>query len=266
MTNIAHLATRGVIKISGADAKILLQDILTCEVEGLTEGEAAYGALLTPQGKYLFDFILVDRGDHLLLDCAAGRVGDLIKRLTLYKLRADMVIEDASAALPVHVAWGGPLPEEAVADPRLEVLGGRIYGPADVNAEAEAWHALRIANAVPDGPPDIEIDKTFWLEAGAERLNGVAFGKGCYVGQEQTARMRYRGTVKKGVVALDGVAPTGSSLLAGEKEIGTIGSSAGGMCLAFVRFEKLAAAQEQNLPLSAANVSLKVHSSDTEGT
>ncbi len=253
MTQSARLTDRGVIAISGADAQKLLQDLLTQDLDALAEGAAQYSALLTPQGKYLFDFIIIKQPDTLLFECDKARLSDLIKRLTMYKLRADMVFEDVSETHPVTVHWDGPAPEGAIPDPRDPRLGSRTYTPCETNAEADAWHAHRIALTVPQGPPDVEVDKTFWLECEAERLNGVAFQKGCFIGQEQTSRMKRRGTVKKGFVTLLGEAKEGAQLLANDKEIGRIGSTCPGMALAFVRLEKLATAQAEGATLATTD-------------
>ncbi|MGB0921784.1 MAG: YgfZ/GcvT domain-containing protein [Alphaproteobacteria bacterium] len=242
MTHSARLTSRGVIEIGGADARELLQSLLTQDLDQLAEGAAQYSALLTPQGKYLFDFIVINQKDTILLECDYARLGDLIKRLTMYKLRADMTLQDVSDSHPVTAHWDGPAPEGAIPDPRDPRLGAKTYWNCETNTDEAAWHTHRIALTVPQGPPDVEVDKTFWLECEAERLNGVAFQKGCFIGQEQTSRMKRRGTVKKGFVTLEGDAKEGAQLLANNKEIGRIGSTAPGLALGFVRLEKLAAA------------------------
>lgn len=252
MTQSARLTDRGVIAITGADAPELLQSLLTQDLDALGDGAAQYSALLTPQGKFLFDFIVIKQSDTFLFECDRARLGDLIKRLSMYKLRADMTLEDVSDSHPVTVHWEGPAPANAVPDPRDPRLGARTYTPHEPNAEANAWHAHRIALTVPQGPPDVEIDKTFWLECEAERLNGVAFQKGCFIGQEQTSRMKRRGTVKKGFVTLLGDAKEGTQLLANDKEIGRIGSTTPGLALGFVRLEKLANAMAEGATLTTA--------------
>ncbi len=249
------VADRAVLRISGEEARSWLQDLVTNDVTRLAPGAPVYAALLTPQGKYLFDFVLVDPGDgSVLLDVAAGPAPALLKRLSMYRIRRKVTVEDASAEWGVALAWGGPAPEAGalvVADPRAAALGWRIYA-ADAEAaltEAGAtpatqadYDAARVACGVPETGVELVPEDTFILEAGFDRLNGVDFRKGCYVGQEVTARMRHKTELKKGLVrvAVEGAAPPpGTPVETPEgKPAGMLYTVAGGEGLAHLRFDR----------------------------
>jgi hypothetical protein len=188
------LIDRTLIRVSGAEARPFLQGLVTQDILGLEEGRPRWSGLLTPQGKALFDFLLWADGDDVLIDCAADEADALAKRLTLYRLRrAVMIARDDSLA--VH--WASS-PERGGPDPRLPALGHRWLAPA--GEPASGWRAHRLALNVLEGAA--EIGDTLWLECNAEELHGVAYDKGCYIGQENTARMHYRNKLNRRLVVV----------------------------------------------------------------
>jgi tRNA-modifying protein YgfZ len=245
---IALLPDRAVVAVSGPDATAFLQGILTCNVETLPEGEARLGALLTPQGKIQFDFLLSrDGGDGFRLDVAAERVPDLLKRLGLYRLRAKVAVA-ADPTLGVAAAWDGS--ETAadtvrVRDGRLPALGERLYfsqGAFSADATEDDYHAHRIGLGVPEGGRDFALSDAFPHEALMDQLGGVDFRKGCYVGQEVVSRMQHRGTARTRILAAaypDTAPQPGTEITAGGKGLGTTGSAAGTRGLALVRIDRL---------------------------
>lgn len=189
-----RLADRALLRISGEDVRGFLQGLLTQDLARVTPGNPQWAGLLTPQGKALFDFILWDDGDAILIDCELEQREALARRLTIYRLRRPVVIEPVASG--VH--WS-PDDERGVPDPRLPALGRRWLGEA-MGAPAIGWHAHRLALGVTEGAAELGQDKTLWLECNAEPLNGVSYTKGCYVGQENTARMHYRAKVNRRLV------------------------------------------------------------------
>ena len=229
--------TRTVLAVSGADREKLLQGLVTNDVRKLAAGPV-YAALLTPQGKYLADFILVEDSDRILVDADAGQAGDLLKRLTMYRLRADVTI--APTDLPVARGLGDP-PSGAFADPRDPALGWRQIGAAVPESESDAdWTAQRVALGVPQAGAELIPNDSYILEMGFERLNGVDFRKGCYVGQEVTARMKHKTELRKGLarVRVEGPAEPGTPILRDGREVGTLHSRAGDQALAYLRFDR----------------------------
>lgn len=228
------MSDRTVLKISGADARHFLQGLVTNDVERLDRG-LVYAAMLTPQGKYRADFFLVPMGNAILLDVDSGLAPVLKQALTMYKLRSAVEIEETD-----HVVTRGlgDAPEGAFADPRDPAMGWRGYDgqPGDVGVD---WDAVRVAACVPQSGIELTPD-SFILEMGFERLNGVDFRKGCYVGQEVTARMKHKTELRKGLatVAVEGTAPVGSDIVAGEKAAGTLFTQAAGLGLAYLRFDR----------------------------
>lgn len=224
---------RMILRLTGADRETFLQGLVTNDVAGLQNG-AIYAAMLTPQGKLLADFFLVPAPDAILLDVAADLGPGLLQRLTMYRLRADVQIE----AVEMPLARGlGPAPDGAMADPRHPALGWRHYGgTADQQVD---WDALRVAHLIPASGIELTPD-TFILEAGFERLNGVDFRKGCYVGQEVTARMKHKTELRKGLtrVAVSGTAPVGTPITRDERPVGTLFTQAEGAGLAYLRFDR----------------------------
>ena len=228
------MSDRTVLKISGADARHFLQGLVTNDVDRLDQG-LVYAAMLTPQGKYRADFFLVPMGDAILLDVDNGLAPSLKQALTMYKLRSAVEIEETDRVVTRGL---GDAPEGAFADPRDPAMGWRGYDgqPGDAGVD---WDAVRVAACVPESGIELTTD-SFILEMGFERLNGVDFRKGCYVGQEVTARMKHKTELRKGLarVTVDGMAPVGSDIVAGEKAAGTLFTQAAGQGLAYLRFDR----------------------------
>jgi len=247
----ALLEDRAVIALAGADAKSFLQGLITNDVEVLAPGKAIYAALLTPQGKILFDFFVAEAHDGLLIDCRAAAREALLKRLTMYRLRAKIEIAPRDD-LCVLAAWDGPedLPGLAFDDPRLPALGRRAIAEKSAGTTGLSPDAVylehRLSLGVPEGA-DFGTDKIFALDGGLEELNGVSFAKGCYIGQELTARMKHRGTARKRVLVVESTdaAPlpeADTPLEAGGREVGTLVSDYGARGFALVRLDRLAEA------------------------
>ncbi len=247
MTRLAQLPGRGVIAVAGEDRVPFLQGLVSNDVTRAAPGIAVWAALLSPQGKWLSDFFILADDDRLLLDCVGADAPALVARLSRFRLRSRATVSDASGQLAVHVAWDGrpDLPPGAIAapDPRLPEAGWRILSPAPLPADATAadWDRHRIALGLPDAG-DLEMDRTVLLEAGFDELNGVSWSKGCYMGQELTARTKYRGLVKRRLVpvAVDGLLPEpGTPVWRDGQEIGTMRSGRGAMGLAVLRLDAL---------------------------
>lgn len=224
--------TRKVLEIAGADARNFLQGLVTNDIDKLDHG-LVYAAMLTPQGRYLADFFLCKNGGAILLDVADGLADSLIQRLNMYKLRADVTISETELKVRRGV---GPQPDGAFTDPRHPELGWRLYGNEEGD-DGTDFEAIRVAHCIPESGIELTGD-TFILEAGFGRLNGVDFRKGCYVGQEVTARMKHKTELQKGLVTLkvDGAAPVGTDIHADGKTAGTLFTQSGGRGIAFLRF------------------------------
>ena len=255
------LSNRSLLKLTGKDTFEFLQNLISNDLKSLSETKAIYSALLTPQGKFLHDFFVLSWKGDLYLDCLKERSGDLIRRLTMYKLRADCTITDVSEDLKISALYGatnGDFPQAAgdvlsdaahllYADPRLEQLGYRVIETAgsdfindlaDISAAPlENYIAFRLSLGVPEGGTDIQPEKNFLLEANFEELNGVSFSKGCYIGQELTARTKYRAKIKKRLFAFryDGTIEAGDPIRFKDKEIATVSSFQAPYGLAFTR-------------------------------
>ncbi len=226
---------RSIFRLTGSDTESFLQGLITNDMAHLTDG-LLYAAILTPQGKYLADFFLKRDGDAVLLDADAAQAPALQQRLTMYKLRADVTIEPSE--LYLHRGLGDT-PEDGAADPRSPNLGWRAYRDTSQTDDATDWTAIYVANKVPNA--GLELDQnSFILEMGFERLNGVDFKKGCYVGQEVTARMKHKTELRKGLalVHIEGNADAGTPILNGDREVGTLHSVAGNQALAYLRFDR----------------------------
>jgi folate-binding protein YgfZ len=253
---------RGVLRIAGEDRVSFLQNLVTNDVTRATASQAVYAALLTAQGRFLHDFFVVAQADALLLDCEVERRADLMRRLNMYKLRAKVMIEDKTGSLAVMLLWGdGKAPDalrtgDAVAiypDPRLPALGMRAIGGADgaaswiaaqgfAPADETAYDRHRIALGVPDGSRDLPVERALLLENGFDELHGIDWQKGCYIGQEVTARMRYRSLVRKQLlpVSIDGPTPeSGAPITLDGAEAGEMRSAVAGLGLALLRQEAL---------------------------
>jgi len=264
----ARLADRGVVRIGGPEAESFLQNIVTADMGRVAPGQAGFGALLTPQGKILTDFIVFQGEDGYRLDLPASRIADFLKRMTLYRLRAKVEIADESADSEVVACWGAEpaaLPGLAAPDPRLPALGWRAIvpkgtdlGEAPSAGEAD-YHAHRIGLGVPEGGRDFEFGDAFPHDADMDDLGGVDFRKGCYVGQEIVSRMQHRGTARRRAVKVVGDAalpPAGTAIEAGGRPIGTMGGSAGEAGIALLRLDRAKRALDQGEALGAAGVSL----------
>jgi len=285
----AILPSRAVLAVAGEDRKTFLQGLISADTLKLTPARAGYGGFLTAQGRFLHEFALADAGETILLDVEAARIDDLAKRLKLYKLRAKVAITPRPD-LEIAIAWGDGAAtkfgldgasgsakidgEGAIfVDPRLAELGVRAILPKGRFAEIAsaaglahgdpaAYDALRVKLGVPDGSRDLEVDRALLLENGFDELAGVDWRKGCYIGQELTARMKYRGLVKKRLVpvAIDGPIPApGTIVMLGEAEAGEMRSSAGAMGLALLRLEAMEKAAAEGTPLQAGDATLTPH-------
>jgi hypothetical protein len=240
---IAALTDRAAISLAGPDWRGFLQGLITQDVETLGVGEMRFGALLTPQGRLLFDLFLIGRQDGCLIDCRADRREALIGRLGLYRLRAK--VEIAPLDLAVEALWNtGAAVAGWIADPRAPALGLRGYAaPAPAGARRmDRWvyEAHRLALGVP-GSEDFGDDKTYPIEANFDLLGGIDFKKGCFIGQETTSRMKRRGQIKTRMapIAFEGAAPTpGAELLAGDLRAGEVLSGGSGSAMAALRLDR----------------------------
>jgi hypothetical protein len=261
----ARLADRGVVGVTGPDAAKLLQGVTTSDIEGMAAGEARLGGLLTPQGKILFEFLIVATAGGFLLDVARDRAGDLAKRLMMYRLRAKAEIADRSADLAVLAAPDAPTaapPAQDYRDPRSAALGWRLITPA---AEAAATagdgglDARRVAAGIAEGGRDYAFADAFPHEANWDLTGGVSFTKGCYVGQEVVARMQNKAVVRKRVVRIAGRGlASGAEVRVGEAMIGTVGTVAGEAGLALLRLDRVAEALDKGLALTVAGAAVTV--------
>jgi folate-binding protein YgfZ len=275
----AFLSDRGVVKVSGEDARNFLNGLVTTDVTLLRPSLGRFGALLTPQGKITVDFLVTEvpagHGGGFLIDCPRALAQGLADKLGFYKLRAKVSIENLSDSLGVLAAWDGDLsvkPDLAFADPRNERLGWRILIPealaqkvADLIGadliDSKAYDAHRIASSVPRGGLDFTYGDAFPHETNMDRLHGVDFDKGCYVGQEVVSRMQHRGTARSRMirVMLDGGAPEpGAAIVAGDKPVGTMGSTAGHDGLALLRVDRVADALAEGIPLTAGGLTIRL--------
>ncbi|ABL68843.1 CAF17-like 4Fe-4S cluster assembly/insertion protein YgfZ [Paracoccus denitrificans] len=224
---------RRILAVSGEDRVEFLQGLVTNKVGP----EPCWAALLTPQGKYLADFLIVPDGERLLVDVDARLEGDLMRRLSMYKLRSKVALEPTD----LTVARGtGPAPEGAIMDPRHDALGWRLYGGE--GDDGSDWDAIRVAHCIPETLVELIPNETFILEAGFERLHGVDFRKGCYVGQEVTARMKHKTELRKGLVTvgIEGAAPVGTPILMADgREVGTLFTQSGDRAIAYMRFDRM---------------------------
>jgi folate-binding protein YgfZ len=232
-------ADRVVWQVAGADRFRFLQGLISNDMLPLEKAPGIlWAALLSPQGKYLADFFVIrpEGADHLLIDIHQGLAEATLRRLTMYRLRAEVQITPTS--LPVARGLGAG-PEGSMADPRHPALGWRAYG-IDGGPPAIDWDQIRVAHCIPDSLIELIVEDSYLLECGFERLHGVDFRKGCYVGQEVTARMKHKTELRKGLaqVRLSAAVPVGTTIMAGEKEVGTVFTQSGGLGLAYLRFDR----------------------------
>ncbi|SLN46837.1 CAF17-like 4Fe-4S cluster assembly/insertion protein YgfZ [Roseisalinus antarcticus] len=228
------MTDRTIIAITGADREKFLDGLVTNRLPAVGDG-LRYAALLTPQGKYIADFLILTEPDRLLLDVSAALAPTLAQRLGMYKLRADVGIDDSG----LSVSRGtGPAPDGAWPDPRHPALGWRHYGDGGLD-DGTDWDALRIEHLIPEAGSEL-TPESYILEMGFERLHGVDLRKGCYVGQEVTARMKHKTELRKGLarVSLDRPAPTGAEITAAGKPAGTLLTARADRALAYLRFDR----------------------------
>jgi tRNA-modifying protein YgfZ len=245
MTQLALLPERGVIEISGDDRVSFLQGLVSNDVTEAQLGRAVWAALLTPQGKWLADFFIFAEPDRLMLDAELAQVPMLVQRLSRFRLRSKVAVAPRDE-LSVYVAWDGAFTGGGITapDPRLPEAGWRVLasGPLQATASADDWDRHRLALGLPDGSRDLEPEKTVLLEAGFDELSGISWTKGCYMGQELTARTRYRGLVKRRLVPVEVEGPlpaAGTPVLRNGAEVGTMRSGRNGRGLAVLRLEAL---------------------------
>jgi folate-binding protein YgfZ len=278
-----ELPQRGLLTVAGADRSAFLQGLISNDINKVDGTRAIYSGFLTAQGRYLHDFFVAEIGDVFYLDCERDRLDDLRRRLSLYRLRSKVTLAAAGGAMAVAAVFGpGTVPalglaEEAgsarpllggvvYVDPRLVGLGARAIVPRDKFAELkamgfqaatfEAYDALRLSLGVPDGSRDLPIEKALLLENGFDELNGVDWKKGCYVGQELTARMKYRALTKKRLtpVRIEGPAPQpGTAVMLDDQEAGEMRSTHGSFGLALLRLEMIEQAEKDGRPLTAGD-------------
>ena len=250
MISMAALPDRAVIAVSGDDRITFLQGLVSNDVAEAAPGRAVWAALLTPQGKYLADFFIFADGDRLLLDCERSQIAMLVLRLSRYRLRAKVSVS-AEPGILVHVAWGNGIPTLdgviAAPDPRLPEAGRRMLSlaPLAANASPLDYDRHRLSLGLPDGSRDLEAEKSTLLEAGFDELHGVSWTKGCYMGQELTARTKYRGLLKHRLVpvAVDGpLPPPGTPVLRDGVDVGAFRSGLDGDGMAVLRLDALGAA------------------------
>ncbi len=275
----ALLPDRGVVKVAGDDARRFLNGLASNDMGKVAPGQAQFAALLTPQGKIVVDFIVAeaepDDDGGFFLDCPKALAATLAEKLNFYKLRAKIAVENLSDALGVMAVWDGAGLSDfglSYADPRLAALGTRSILPAQLAAEAaadlgatltdaEAYDAHRIALGVPRGGMDFAYGDTFPHEADMDQLAGVDFEKGCYVGQEVVSRVEHRSSARSRLlpIAYDEFAPSsGLPVMAGEKQAGTLASTAKGRGLAMLRLDRVADALASSTPLLAGGIAIRV--------
>jgi folate-binding protein YgfZ len=279
------LENRAVIAVGGEDAAEFLQGLVSNDISRAGPDRALYAALLTPQGKFLFDFFVTELGGQLHLDCEAGRAEAFIKRLTMFKLRSKVTLAiadftvaaafgaDVQASFGLQAEPGSAMPFAggvAYVDPRLSDMGVRLVLPfgsapdalqdlALTAAAPGAYDALRLSHGLPDGSRDMDVDKSTLLECGFEELHGVDFDKGCYMGQELTARTKYRGLVKRRLfpVKIEGPLPKpGAPIAFGGAEAGTIKSGAGGQAIALLRLKAISDSRASGVPLTSGDATV----------
>ena len=279
----AFLPDRGVVKVMGETARDFLNGLITTDTALLRPGLGRFGALLTPQGKITVDFLITEapsgHGGGFLIDCPGALAQGLADKLTFYRLRAKVSVENLSDSLGVLAAWDGEAsikPDLAFTDPRNPALGLRILVPAELAqkaadligaqmVDASVYEAHRIALGVPRGGLDFIYGDAFPHETNMDRLHGVDFDKGCYVGQEVVSRMQHRGTARTRTVRvlLEGAAAEpGTAVLAGDKSLGVMGSAADHHGLALLRVDRASEALEAGTPLTAGGLSIRVTDPD----
>jgi folate-binding protein YgfZ len=279
----AYLPDRGVIKVAGDDARKFLNGLLTADMDTVSPDRARFAALLTPQGKIVVDCIVAEapaaQGGGFFIECPRPLAASFVIKLNFYKLRAKVIAEDLSETLGVLAVWDGEGQAGyglAYPDPRLPALGQRIMLPLHLVEDAAAalgasmveaadYKAHRIALAIPSGGSDFAYGDAFPHEADMDQLAGVDFDKGCYVGQEVVSRMEHRGNARTRIVGVQysgSAPPEGTAITAGEKPLGTLGSTAGGHGIALIRVDRLADALAAGKTIAAGGLVLNVTKPD----
>jgi len=272
----ALLPDRGVIKVVGDDARRFLNGLVTADIGKVALGQPCFAALLTPQGKIIVDFLVAEAEDvgGFFLDCPKALAPNLVERLNFYRLRAKVTVEDLSQKLGVLAVWNGAGKAGhglVYPDPRLAALGLRCILPPQLAAEAaaelgaaladaSAYEAHRIAQGVPRGGLDFSYGDAYPHETDMDQLGGVDFAKGCYIGQEVVSRVEHRGSARTRIVPIvyDGFAPEpGMAVMAGDKNVGTLGSTSAGRGLAMLRLDRVEDALAAGLPLLAGGVPVR---------
>lgn len=275
----ALLPDRGVVKVAGDDARKFLNGLVTTDIGAMTPAAPRFAALLTPQGKIVVDFLVAEAepadGGGFFLDCPRALSAALVEKLGFYKLRAKLNVEDLSQLLGVLAVWdaGAAATEYGLCyrDPRLPALGTRVILPphlakaaaADLGAalvEADVYEAHRIALGVPRGGHDFMYGSAFPHETDMDQLAGVDFDKGCYVGQEVVSRIEHRANARTRIVpiAYDEFAPiSGLAVMAGDRQVGTLGSTAAGRGLAMLRLDRVEDAMAHGTPLEAGGIAIR---------
>ena len=268
MTNSSiTLLPRDTLRISGADSRTFLQGLISNDVSLCQPGSPIYAALLTPQGKFLYDLFVIADGDDLLIDCAAGQGDDLLQKLKAHKLRAKVSVEDVSSEYALFASWGAsPVTDGAwTQDPRTSALGTCLLTTKNnaptTNATPDDYDRHRLSLGVTDGTKDMLSGKSTLQEGNIDLLNGINWSKGCYMGQELTARIHYRGLVKKRLypVRLEGgFVASGEVITNGGKDCGDMRSSNGSIGLALLDIETAKQAKETSTPLMSGETRLFV--------
>ncbi len=253
---VSSLPNRSLIRVSGAEAAHFLHNLVTADIEGLAAGELAAGALLMPQGKILFDFLISREGSGFLLDCRADIAADFAKRMKFYRLRAKADIEVQEQVL-VSVSWQNDLSGAGLRDMRFgrEASVSRNYDAA-AGGDVSPYTQLRIESGVAEGGADYAFGDVFPHDVNLDQTGGVSFAKGCYVGQEVVSRMQHRGTARRRVLiaAGDSLLEAGAQITTGGRAIGAFGSALGNKALALVRIDKVKAAMDSGIEILAGHV------------
>ncbi|MCZ7454001.1 folate-binding protein YgfZ [Rhizobium rhizogenes] len=258
----AFLADRRLIRVSGTGAEEFLNNLITADVENLAEGEARASALLTPQGKILFDFLIARDGTDYLIETGAAEQDALLRRLTMYKLRAPVDLK-SEATEGVSVFWNENAPEAGIKDGRFAKTGVDLFRVpgASASGDAAAYDALRVEHGIAESGRDYALQDAFPHDVLMDVNDGVSFKKGCFVGQEVVSRMKHRGTARRRVVTVSAEGPlpdSGTEITANGKPVGTLGTVCGNNALAIVRIDRIADALAAGTPLLAENATVTV--------
>jgi folate-binding protein YgfZ len=232
---------RVLVQVTGKDALTFLQGLVTNDVLPLAKAPGlVWTGFLSAQGKYLADFFVAQTGDALLLDLPQALAADTLKRLTMYRLRADVQLTVTNSLYALRGL--GDTPPGGFADPRHPALGWRLYSPTPGDTAQIDWPAIRVAHLIPEAMHELLPNDSYILEWGFERLHGVDFRKGCYVGQEVTARMKHKTELRKGIarVTVSAPVPMGTEVMAGDKSVGQIFSQSGDQAIAYLRYDRVA--------------------------